>query len=114
MKMRLYILIAFVPILMSNSSCATGRPIPSLCIFDFDPGQPIFPDQKICWVNKDKDKGFTLKELLDEDFFGLSGEDLRKVFDKLNECKAAEPMGQSTYYQWDQGHLDQYVSKMQR
>lgn len=87
MKKKIWILLAFIPILMSNSSCAIGRPIPSLCIFDFDPDQPIFPDQKICWVNKDENKGFTLLELLDEDFFGLSGEDLRKVMDRLNECK---------------------------
>jgi len=80
---------------MSNSSCATGRPIPSLCVFDFPTDQPIFPDQIVCWVNKDENKGFTMLELLDEDFFGLSGDDLRNILDTLNECKHADVTGQN-------------------
>ena len=87
-KRWLILLLGFIPIIMSNSSCATGRPIESLCIFDFPVDQPIFPDQKVCWVNKEKNEGFTMEELLEEDFFGMSGDDLKKIFDKLNECKA--------------------------
>lgn len=90
MNKRLLIAIAFLPIWFSNSSCAVGRPVPSLCKFEFPVDRPIKPDEKVCWINKAEDNGFTLLDLLDGRFYGLDENDFQKILDKLNECQAGK------------------------
>lgn len=61
-----------------GAACGTGLKIDSLCIMD--------PGEGMCWVNKGQGKGIKISEM--ENFYALNEADLKKVVDKLNECKS--------------------------
>ena len=85
MRLSLIVLCAF---LLGIGACDGELSLDSLCILEIPEGQHVSMDTKVCWVDKEKSQGFTLKEI--HSFFSLNETDLRKITDRLNECQKLE------------------------